>query len=388
MKDGGLLLWNAIAICEMYKISWQMGEHLVGEPFQGSIIPFLAIVEYHLISTRDYQDFVNLARCRFEQKHVRFVERFHEVYSVERKNLPKDICCPERRLTKVQTTSRPGHVWPEVWTIIGKAAQNREKQAWTNKKPKLDSARRVRAIYFIDPDDQDYKDTLKREEKIWRDLWHKLCLAKGKFKRASRKWLQSRKLHLQRFQRRFLVVLWNLMNPQGKEWNLRRSHWVQRLYSDDPLQFGSHIYSYASTNEKSGCRNGKSSRQSQHGNWKKVKSKKQVILEAQRDKNKVHCASLMDICHLKNAELQPKLQRYKGRVVLRGDIAKDDSGAYAVSAEQGSSASHMTAAKVMDVVERSLDCDGQAPDSVSAYTQVKLEDASQIAQNSKVRMSR
>ena len=39
----------------------------------------------------------------------------------------------------------------------------------------------------------------------------------------------------------------------------------------------------------------------------KVKSKKEVILEAQRDKNKVHFATLMDICHLKKAE--PKSHR-------------------------------------------------------------------------------
>ena len=43
----------------------------------------------------------------------------------------------------------------------------------------------------------------------------------------------------------------------------------------------------------------------------------------------------MDICHLENAGLQPKLQKYKGRVVLRGDIVKDDSGACAVFTEQG-----------------------------------------------------
>ena len=53
----------------------------------------------------------------------------------------------------------------------------------------------------------------------------------------------------------------------------------------------------------------------------KVKSKTEVILEAQRDKQKVH-ASLMDICHLKNAELEPTFQKYKGRVVLRDDIVK------------------------------------------------------------------
>ena len=34
------------------------------------------------------------------------------------------------------------------------------------------------------------------------------------------------------------------------------------------------------------------------------KSKKEKILEAQRDKRKVHFASLMEICHLQNAELE------------------------------------------------------------------------------------
>ena len=80
-----------------------------------------------------------------------------------------------------------------------------------------------------------------------------------------------------------------------------------------------------------------------------------------RDKKKVHFATLMDTCHLENAELKPKLQKYKGRVALRVDIVKDNSGAYAVFTEQGSSASQMTAAKVMDVIARLPSCDGQAP---------------------------
>ena len=110
----------------------------------------------------------------------------------------------------------------------------------------------------------------------------------------------------------------------------------------------------------------------------KVKSRKEVILEAQRDKKKVHFATLMDIYHLKNAELEPKLQKCKGRAVLRGDIVKDDSGAYAVFTEQRSSASQMTAAKVLDVIARFPDCDGQAADAVSAYTQVKWKDAPRL----------
>ena len=87
-------------------------------------------------------------------------------------------------------------------------------------------------------------------------------------------------------------------------------------------------------------------------NLTKVRSKTEVTDEARTKGAKVHFASLMDICHLKNAELEAKHQKYKGRVVLRGDIVKDDSGCYAVFTEQGSSASQMTAAKVMDIISR------------------------------------
>ena len=64
--------------------------------------------------------------------------------------------------------------------------------------------------------------------------------------------------------------------------------------------------------------------------------------------------------------------------MLRGDIVKDDSGSYAVFTEQGSSASQMTAAKVMDKISRQPDCDGQAVDAISTYTQVKLEDDNRL----------
>ena len=99
----------------------------------------------------------------------------------------------------------------------------------------------------------------------------------------------------------------------------------------------------------------------------KVRSKKEVIDEARTKGAKVHFASLMDKCHLKNTEL-----------VLRGDFVKDDSGSYAVFTEQGSSASQMTATKVMDIISTLPGLAGQAADAVSAYTQVKMEDAPKL----------
>ena len=107
-------------------------------------------------------------------------------------------------------------------------------------------------------------------------------------------------------------------------------------------------------------------------NLTKVRSKKEVIEEARTSGATVHFASLMGICYLKNAELEAKHTKHKGRVVLRGDIVKDNSGSYAVFTEQGSSASQITAAKVMDIISRLPGCDGQAADAVSADTQVKM----------------
>ena len=67
---------------------------------------------------------------------------------------------------------------------------------------------------------------------------------------------------------------------------------------------------------------------------------------------------------------------------------KDDSGSYAVKTEQGSSASQMTAAKVMDIISRLPGCAGQAADAVPAYTQVKIGRRSKIIEYSEIGMSR
>ena len=65
------------------------------------------------------------------------------------------------RLAKIQGTTRPDNVWPEVWTKIGKATDKREEQEWVNEKPKLDNARRLGGICFIDPEDGEYEETIK-----------------------------------------------------------------------------------------------------------------------------------------------------------------------------------------------------------------------------------
>ena len=67
----------------------------------------------------------------------------------------------ERKLTRKQLTSRPDHSWPEPWDQMGKNAKLKEKQKWSHEKLHLDNARKLRGIYFIDPEDKEFKETLK-----------------------------------------------------------------------------------------------------------------------------------------------------------------------------------------------------------------------------------
>ena len=71
-----------------------------------------------------------------------------------------------------------------------------------------------------------------------------------------------------------------------------------------------------------------------------------------REIKQLHLTTLMDTLHLHNVVLEPQHQKYKGRVLLRGDIVDDDSGVYAVFTEHASSASPWTSVKLMDVVAR------------------------------------
>ena len=62
---------------------------------------------------------------------------------------------------KKKTTSRPDNVWPDVWKHMSDASKRKEKQKWAIEKPKLDNARRLHGIYFIDTEDEEFKLSMK-----------------------------------------------------------------------------------------------------------------------------------------------------------------------------------------------------------------------------------
>ena len=48
---------------------------------------------------------------------------------------------------------------------MGKNAKLKEKQKWSEEKIHLDNARKLRGIYFIDPEDKEFKETIKNARK-------------------------------------------------------------------------------------------------------------------------------------------------------------------------------------------------------------------------------
>ena len=49
--------------------------------------------------------------------------------------------------------------------VNGKARQAEGEAKWSNEKPHLENARKLRGIYFIDPEDKEFKETIKNARK-------------------------------------------------------------------------------------------------------------------------------------------------------------------------------------------------------------------------------
>ena len=100
-----------------------------------------------------------------------------------------------KRLTREQTTSRPETLSPEIWKDMSDASQREEKQKWAIEKPKLNNARRLRGIYFIDPDDEEFKDIMKnasRKLEIPMPAAVPCTLSRGKCRETCRTFVEHR----------------------------------------------------------------------------------------------------------------------------------------------------------------------------------------------------
>ena len=229
-----------------------------------------------------------------------------------------------RRLTRKQLTSRPDHLWPELWKSMGKNAKLKEKQKWSDEKIHLDNARKLRGIYFIDPEDKEFKETIKNARKkleasVAPALPCKImknCGSDGSDKKRTKLACILEANESTRMRMGNSEPHDHEDHIAGKgENSLQHYHSVHKFI---PMPQAMKIPAAIAAVDKEWEKLENISA----WNLAKVKSKKQVIDEARTAGATVHFASLMNICQLKNAELEAKHQKYKSRVVLRCDIVQ------------------------------------------------------------------
>ena len=115
------------------------------------------------------------------------------------------------------------------------------------------------------------------------------------------------------------------------------------------------------------------------GTWRKSEEKKEVIDEARTKGAKVHFASLMDICHLKNTELETKASKIQRSSCTPRRFCErwfwilcSIYWTKIISITNDGSKSHGYHIQIARVRRK------KAADAVSAYTQLKKEDAPKL----------
>ena len=287
------------------------------------------------------------------------------VFDILRPPAPPGFSWVEGRLTKTQTTSRPANIWPDVWNAMSKAQKRKAIEAWKVEKPRREAARQKRGIVEISADDKDYLRLFSEAR------------AKHSLQKAPAMPILGR-------ERSDTIGPHAASATSSDAKRARAEHVSPKGYISD--EFFNLVHTHVPIPRALKMSDAKAALEKE---WKKLEDRKawdvtkvrpraEVEAESKASGIPAHFGSLMDLCHIKNSQLGKEFWTYKGRIVFRGDIVKDESGQFAVFTEQGASASRMAAAKFMDAIARMPGNDGQDSDAIGAYTQVTLAEASRL----------
>ena len=296
--------------------------------------------------------------CRRGPRSIRYIDGFHTVHHIGWKTSRRVY------LTKNQTTSRPDDVWPDMWKHMSDAAISKAKQVGYRKT----EARQCPTVerYLLHQSDgcRVQANHWKRAEKLEvpmpasmpcrtrREKYGENCSSSGTRKTKYACIVEADESARKRMERtqhkdhadhtavngisssnHYDLVHNFIFLPKQWKYQMR----MQQRPKGGEIQ------------ENTGMAADESQKQTKGDLWSK-----------ERRQDRAFCVISGHLSSQEFRVCNPNFETYQGRVVLRGDIVKDYSGSYAVFTEQGSSASQMTAAKVMDVIARLPGCAGQA----------------------------
>ena len=196
---------------------------------------------------------------------------------------------------------------------MGKNAKLKEKQKWSNEKLHLENARKLRGIYVIDPEDKEFKETIKNaRKKLETSVAPAMpCkIVKNCGSGASNK-----------IKTKLACIL-----EADESTRMRMGNSIPHNHEDhiagkgeNSLQHYNLVHKFIPMPQALKIPAAKAAVDKEWGKigenfgveLDKSQSKKKVIDEARTSGATVHFASLMDICHLENAELEAKHQKYR-----------------------------------------------------------------------------
>ena len=223
---------------------------------------------------------------------------------------------PGRDLQGNKKTSRPDNIWPDMWTRTSDAAKQKGKQRWAIEKPEQDNTRQLRGIYFIEPTDEEFKLIIKAARR-------KLEVPMPAAMRCKIPIRSSGETHrnIGKRRTRFACIV-----DADKSTKPRVQGAVHISHQDHTIVKGTNSMTHYSLVHKftpmpqtmkmpgaNAVVEKEWEKLEKIPAWQltKVRNNKDVINEARNKGRKVHFASLMDICHLKNSELERQNKKYK-----------------------------------------------------------------------------
>ena len=116
-------------------------------------------------------------------------------------------------LTRQQLTSKPDYLWPKLWEKMGKMPNWRRGKSGHMKNLDSNNARKLRGIYFIDPEDKEFKEAIKNARKKLETLVAPVMLCK--ISKNNQNWVTRGKSNEIKSN---LRVFWKPVNLQDCVW--------------------------------------------------------------------------------------------------------------------------------------------------------------------------
>ena len=282
------------------------------------------------------------------QRFVRLMDRFHTIHLIDGK--------ASRRIHVVREQIDPTANNIKAWSFSVRNLEKyvkKEKQNWVaSEKQSSKMAEDFEVFISLNLFMWNSRRSSEVHGDIWKSQRHLLCsvkewMAESTGRPVARMMITSHNWRVSSKQRNPRECVWKELHQEFMKTTLQEE-WV--ILCNITIWYTNSLrclkrWKYLKQKQQ-WTKNEKNLRKLRHGIWRKSETNLTWSTKQQKKHVKIHFPTLMDLCHLKNAELEKKHQKYKGRVVLRGDIVNDDSGSYAMFTEKGPIASQMTAAKV------------------------------------------